>query len=286
MNRYEDLVQETLFNDHFRSRPITLETLSDVQLDEAHNIYTERFSGAADFVYIFIGDLDPDALERLVEQWIGGLPGGQTGETWVDRGMRSPVGREELSMEAGSEPLSVVTQVWTGTWDGSFEERYRLQSLASALEMKFTRSIREESGGTYSVAVYPQMNLMPVKDYRFIVRFSCNPERVEELTSDVQAIIDEWRNTAPELRYAADVSASQKRSLQENLERNGWWLGQIFFAVATGTDSDVLLNREALYNSLNPEVLNETAKRYLDDDNYLEIILYPENKGKLIEPEF
>jgi zinc protease len=189
--------------------------------------------------------------------------------------MRNVKGVKDVSLEAGSEPLSVVTQVWTGDWNGSFTERYRLQSLATALEMQFTRSIREDSGGSYSVGVYPQLNEAPVNDYRFIIRFSCAPERVEELTGKIRGIVDEWRRTPPEDKYAHDVTASQQRSLSENLERNNWWIGQISFAVSTGIDPEDMLNRRALYDSLTPELLRDTAGRYLDDENYVQAVLYP-----------
>ena len=276
MTIYEDLVWETLYDGHFRSRPITLERLGEADLDEALAIYSERFSGAGGFTYIFVGDLDTDELEPLVEQWIGGLPAGDADETWRDRRMRNLDGSKTVSMEAGAEPLSVVTQVWHGDWDGSFEERYRIQSLASALEMKLTKTIREESGGTYSVGVYPNISLTPHADYRFIIRYSCDPERVDELSARVKEIVDDWRKNPPEEKFAADIAASQRRSLAENLERNSWWLGQMVFAAATGTEPRDLLNRNSLYDTLNPELLSSTALRYLDDENYIEVVLYPD----------
>jgi zinc protease len=194
--------------------------------------------------------------------------------------MRNVQGVRDVSLEAGAEPVSVVTQVWTGDWDGSFVERYRIQSLASALEMRLTRAIREESGGTYSVSVFPHLSLRPHKDYRFFVQYSCDPERVEELSRMVKDVVETWRSTAPDEKFAADVTASQKRSLDENLERNSWWIGQIVFAVASEAEPKDLMNRYALYDSLTPEVLSAAANRYLNDESYVEAVLYPEEKAE------
>jgi len=273
---YSDLLWETLYDDHFRSRPLTQEKLSRANFDKALEIFSDRFSNASDFTYIIVGDFDPEVLRPLVERWIGGLPAGKSGEDWIDRGMRNVKGVKDVSLNAGTEPLSVVTQVWTGDWNGSFTERYRLQSLASALQMQFIRSVREDSGGSYSVGVYPQLSLVPVRDYSFIIRFSCAPERVEELTSQIKSLVDEWREAPPEAKYAADVTASQQRGLSENLERNSWWLGQISFAVSTEINPDEMLERRALYDTLTPELLQETARRYLNDENYVQVVLYPE----------
>jgi len=273
---YSDLLWETLYDDHFRSRPLTQAKLSRANFDKALEIFSDRFSNASDFTYIIVGDFDPEVLRPLVERWIGGLPAGKSGEDWIDRGMRNVKGVKDVSLNAGTEPLSVVTQVWTGDWNGSFTERYRLQSLASALQMQFIRSVREDSGGSYSVGVYPQLSVAPVNDYRFIIRFSCAPDRVDELTSQIKSLVDEWREAPPEAKYAADVTASQQRGLSENLERNSWWLGQISFAVSTEINPDEMLERRALYDTLTPELLQETARRYLNDENYVQVVLYPE----------
>ncbi len=99
---------------------------------------------------------------------------------------------------------------------------------------------------------------------------------MEELIQQVRLIIDEWRTTLPEEKFPVDVAASQQRSLSVNLERNGWWLGQMAFAVATETDPEELLDQRALYDTLTAELLRDTAGRYLDDENYVQVVLYPE----------
>ena len=273
---YGDLLWATLYDNHFRARPVTVDRLDEAELGDSLDIFSRRFEGAGDFTYIFVGDFEPDEFRPLVAKWLGGLPAGPEHEQWIDRGMKNTDGVHTVSLEAGKEPLSVVTQVWYGNWDGSFTSRYHLQSLASALEMKLTKVIREEFGGTYSISVTPHLNVNPRTDYRFLVQYSCDPARVDELTSRVDTVIRSWQNAAPEQRFASDVAASQRTSLSENLERNDWWLGQIAFAVATDTEPTDLMNRKRLYNSLSPDLLSESARRYLKEDSYVEAILYPD----------
>jgi len=210
-----------------------------------------------------------------VEQWIGGLPSGRSGENWTDRGMRYSEKAGRTSVEAGMEKLSIVTQIWTGDWDGSWTERYRIQSLAAALDMKLLRDIREESSGTYSIGVYPVMETEPISSYRIAVQFTCDPDRVDELTGKVKDEIDAFRRALPDEKFAHDVAESQHRSLSENLMRNNWWLGQMVFAIESDIDPETMMNRRALYDSLNVQVLQQAANRYFNDSSYKEIILFP-----------
>ena len=280
MTVYGDLLWQTIYNNHFRSRPVTADRLGEANLDDALGIYSERFRDAGDFTYVFVGDLDAETLESLAVRWLAGLPEAEENGGWIDRGMRNVLENKEISVEAGSEPLSVITQVWTGDWNGSYGERYKLQSLAAAMEMQLTKTIREDFGGTYSVGVFSNLTLTPVPDYRFFIQYSADPERVDELTSRVREIVDDWRSSPPAEKFAADVAANQRRRLSENINRNEWWKQQIVFAVTSGTSPEDLLNRTELYDSLNPEVLMETARRYLSDDNYIEAVLYPDPQAE------
>jgi len=273
--RYNDFVWETIFDGHPRSRPVTVDRFNEADMDRALEIFAERFAGAADFVFIIVGDFDPLVIEEAVGRWLGGLVAGYAGEGWVDHGIRTALGVRDAALEAGSEALSMVTHVWSGRWNGDFAERYKIQSLAASLEMAFTRVIRENVGGTYSIGVYPRLNVAPVRDYQFMIQYSCAPDRVEELSERVRSVVSQWRNGDVEEKYAADVSASQKKNLAENLEKNDWWLNQIVFSVATGVDYRKLLNRQALYDSLSAEMLSQTARNYLNDDNYTRVVLYP-----------
>ncbi len=276
MTLYQDMFWETIYDGHFRSKPLTADRLEEADLETALKFHSERFADASDFIYIFVGDVDPVTLQPLVEQWIASLPADDSNEVWKDNGMRAIEGSVAVSLEAGMEPLSIVTQSWNGIWGGSFNERYQIQSLASALEMKLLKIIREEYSGTYSVQVSPHIGTEPVADYRIIVRYSCDPERVAELTERVREIVDQWRTSPPEEKFAEDIAAAQRKSLRENLERNGWWLGQIAFAISSDEDYSDMLNRTALYDSLSTRMLNEAALRYMNDENYIEAVLYPD----------
>lgn len=272
---YNNFLWETIFDGHPRSKPVTVESFNKVDMDRALEIFAERFAGAADFVFVIVGDFDPPDIEEVVKRWLGGLVAGSADEGWIDRGMRSVPGVRDVSLEAGSEPLSIVTHVWSGQWNGNFAERYRIQSLAAALEMIFTQVIREDAGGTYSIGILPRLTMVPVKSYQFMIQYSCAPDRVEELSERVQAVVSQWKEEGVEEKYASDVAASQRRSYAENLEKNDWWLNQIVFSVATGVDYRELLNRQALYELLSAEVLRQTARKYLNDDNYIRVVLYP-----------
>ncbi|RLW68946.1 MAG: hypothetical protein B6D68_02780 [spirochete symbiont of Stewartia floridana] len=148
---YDELIN-TLYDGHYRMRPITIDRLSELDVDESFSIYSERFRHGGDFTYLFVGDFNPVSLESLSEKWLASLPASPVEETWRDHNVRYSKGNADVTVNAGSEPLSLVSQSWQGEWDGSFLEKYKMESLAAALEMALFETIREEYGGTYSIS--------------------------------------------------------------------------------------------------------------------------------------
>ncbi len=278
MTPYYDALTNTIYGGHYRMQPITIERLSELNLDDAFSIYSERFRHGGDFTYVFVGDFNPSSIESLSEKWLASLPASPVEEMWRDNNIRYFKDNADITVNAGSEPLSLVSQSWQGEWDGSPLERYKMESLAAALEMALLEAIREEDGGTYSIEVGLWAENIPVDEYFFGIQYSCAPERVDELSAHVIKVIDTWRSNSPEARYAESIAMAQRKNLKERLESNHWWSYIIQFALQTGTDPELLLNMVDIYDTLTPEMLQSTTVRYFDDDSYIRVIRNPKNE--------
>ena len=276
-NRFSDLVNETLYQDHFRVRDLEYEDYAQADLDEALRIYRQRFLDPSGFSYVFVGDFDLGEVAGLVEQWIASIPAEYGNETWQDRGVRLLGTGADVSLKAGNEPLSVVLQAWTGNWEGGFSEMHNMQSLAASLKLKLTEVMREEMGGTYGVVVWVDPSIRPVREYDFGVHFSCEPEKVETLSRVVLDTIGEWRESGPSDKLVENLVNIKRQDLGENLEDNYWLIGQVFMALHFGFSPEDMNDRAELYESLSAGVIQETARRYLNDGSYMRVVLYPES---------
>ena len=103
--------------DNVRSRPVTLESLEYTDLDKSLEIYQDRFADAEDFTFIFVGDIDLDTMQPLVERYLGGLPTTSRVETWRDLGVRPPTGVIDETVRKGLEPQSQTQLMFTGVFD-------------------------------------------------------------------------------------------------------------------------------------------------------------------------
>src|SRR6185369_10282429 len=79
-------LESILSQDHPRSKPMTVETLDQMNLDKSLAFYKDRFADASDFTFFFVGSFDPAVMKPLVEKYIASLPAAHRTETWKDVG--------------------------------------------------------------------------------------------------------------------------------------------------------------------------------------------------------
>lgn len=283
-NRASD--PSTLFADAFgrlawdedvRFRPWTLAHLDDLSLERSRAVHAERFGDAGDFTFAFVGAFDPDALAPLVEQWLGSLPAaGRTEEAGTRPGLRRSGVRTE-TLRAGTEPRAKVRIEFDSELDADgWLLRNRLQALSDILGVRLREELREERGGVYSVRTSGSSYTWPHPYVDVTVSFSCDPERVEELTEQVFAIAAELREAPVDEHYIADEITKRARGREEALRTNSFWLDGLLGALRRGEDPRELLTYDARNESLSAADVQEAAQRWLDPERYAMAVLLPE----------
>jgi zinc protease len=273
---FADTVSAVLTQHHPRTRPITPEAVDSLDLGRAYQFYRTRFADASDFVFIFVGALEPDSLRPLVELWLGGLPALRRGERWRDVGIQAPRGVVQRTVRKGLEPKSSTRMVFTGPFEYSRANRAALRGLASVLDIRLREELREALGGTYGVSVSAAPTRMPRQEYSFSVSFGSAPERADELVAAVLAQIDTLRTRGPAAADLAKVVEAEVRARETNLRQNNYWLSQLMFLAQTGEPAAPVVNPRGDADLLDAAAIQRAARRWLDSANYVRVTLLPE----------
>ena len=288
---FNDAINRIMTQDYVRSRPVTLEWLDHTDLDKSLAIYRDRFADASDFTFIFVGDIDLDDMRPLVERYLGGLPSTSRVETWRDLGVRPPRGVIEETVYKGLEPQARTRLIFTGPLDyGDRSQRIGIAAMVGILRGRLREALREELGGTYSVAVSSTFSWRPEGTYRLTISFGSDPERVEELLDAVYGEIERLQGSPPTEAEVNDVRQAQRRTWETNQESNYWWLNvldgryrYLLDQLDGGYPSgDRLLATLSIYgpslDALTPAGIQELA-RYFDLDNRVRVTLLPEQSN-------
>ena len=275
---FQDTLGLTLAQYNPRRYPWTAETLDKMDLDKSIKIYKNLFSDASGFTFIFVGNFDKDKIKPLIETYIGSLPATNSRLSWKDLNIYPPKGVISKEVRKGIEQKSTVNLTFTGPYTYDYQMNYDLQSTLAVLDIKLREIIREDKGGTYGVAVYPNIEKIPHQGYSITIQFGCSPARVNELTEDVMQVIDSLKNVPVDDIYITKIKETQKRETEVNLKENNFWLGKLHNYYINNLDLSQFLKDSERTDKFSKNNVMEVAKKYFDMNNYVKVILYPEKK--------
>lgn len=278
-NAFRDTLVVTLTQGHERRRPVTPETIKEINLDTAYEVFRDRFADASDFTFYLVGRFDVEEMKPLIRTYLGSLPSLQRGETWRDDGVRLPKGVIEKEVFRGMEPKSRVEIVFSGPFEWSLENRQHLSALVDMLRIKLREVMREDMGGTYGVGVNASRSRIPTESYSINISFGTDPERVEEMVQTVFTQIDSLQTYGTTEKYLTKVREADLRQHQENLKENSFWINSLAFYDEHGEDPKTTIKgSQAFLRRLTPEMIRADANKYLDRSNYVKVVLYPEGE--------
>ena len=268
---------ELLSQNHPRRRLLTEEMLTELDQDRIFAVYEDRFRDFSDFTFFLAGSFELDAIEPLVETWLGGLPSTGREETWRDVGVRTPRGRIERTVYKGLEEQSQVALVFSGSFEQSQLNRYRLDSMTSLLRERLRERLREELGGTYGANVSGGADRIPVPEFAVQILFGCDPDRVGEMLQAVDEEIARIRTEPATEEEVASIREQQRRARETAKETNGFWLGVLQTVYRFGEDPLTILEYERLFDELDADMIAEAAEDYLAGENLVQVLLMPES---------
>jgi zinc protease len=273
---FNDAVEDAVTQGHVRARPLTPALLPQMRLDTSLGFYRSRFADAADFTFVFVGTIDPDAMRPLVERYLASLPSLRTPERPRDVGIRPPERVVEREVRKGVDPRSQVSVVFSGPFQNDQTRRIILRAMAETLEGNLQRTLREDLGGTYGVSVSPSFRQWPRGEYRVTISFACDPARLDTLVTALFREIEQFKRTGPSTGQLSDQRLALARDLETNSSSNSYLLNQLTYKYQYGEDPGEIFRLPEFYAQITPPAIRDAAQMYLDTSRYVKVTLLPE----------
>ena len=277
---FEDTITVTMAQHHPRVKLMSPELLDSVDIHRALAIQKDRFADASGFTFFVVGSFTPDSLRPLVERYLASLPALNRNEKARDVGIRPPTGVVERTVRKGVEAKAQTQITFTGDCSYSYENRVVLSGLRDLLDIRLREALREDKGGTYGVGVDASCHHIPTDRYEITVSFGSAPDRVDELTKEVFAVIDSIKAGVVSDSNMTKIHELPIRAHETALKQNGSWIAAMADADEDGRDQRDFLRKPALVSAITREQLRDAARIYLRTNQYARFTLLPEGKAK------
>lgn len=275
---FQDQVTRVLSQDHPRASTFpTMEDIAKVDLDEAYEVYKERFADMDDFVFFLVGNFEVEAIKPHIETYLASLPATDREETFKDVGIRPPAEGLTKEFKKGTENKSQVQITIPGELKDE-KDRYLVRILSEALSIKLIENLREEISGVYSTRARASTFKYPYLGYSLNVSFSCSPDNVDTLIAATRIEMEKVLADGPTQEDVDKVKEQEKRDLEENLKQNRWWLNSLRSIYYNEREVGQMTEEKLMerIDGLTVEELKRVANDYINLDKQVTLILYPE----------
>lgn len=274
---FADTVQAVMANYHKRGMPTTLADIDKINLDKAYAFYKDRFADASGQTFVFVGNFDVEKIKPFVTTYLASLPSLNKNENFVDNGVNPPRGKISKTVKKGLEDKVTVQLLFHDDYVYNAENNVMLDALKAALDIKITERLREKESGVYSPGVSLSVQKNPTAHYYFTISFNCAKANVEKL---INAALEEVNAFAKNGVTAEDLQKFKSEELRQeelSLRENGYWLGYLTNRLKYGDNLEQVLGNTARINGVTVDATKAAAQKYLNGDNYIRLVLLPEN---------
>lgn len=272
---FQNEMTKILYNNP-RNVELNDETLAKADLATIERVYRDLFSDAAGARLTITGNVDPDAIKPLVEKYIGSIAKGKKADKInEDNIIRIVKGEVDETVKIPMEtPKSTVLQVYTAYMPVDTKTEVALEVANYVLDMIYTKTIREEEGGTYGVGTAMVGQRHPEQRVIIQVSFDTNPESAAKLRALATKGLKELAENGPELDKFNMAIENFKKNIPESRISNSYWSNNIDTYYRHGIDHDA--EYEAAVNSVTPEDVKAVLQAVLAQNNLIELTSAPQ----------
>ena len=228
MTAFRDNLMFAMYDNHPLVKRMKAEDYDKVDYAKGLKLFADRFKDANNFVFTFVGNIDPETFEPLVEQYIGSLKTKKNNETWT--GNVPVITDKDVTShytKAMENPKVTCYTIYNGDMEYNRKNQLTMQVLGDVMDIVYTEKIREDEGGTYGVGVQGNLNLRPKETFMFLIGFDTNKEMYEKLMGIAIAELQNVANQGPREQDLKKVKEFLVKKHAEDMESNRYWMSCI-----------------------------------------------------------
>ena len=274
--QFQQELNKTLYNNNPRVVDLNAEVVEKASLATIEKVYRELFKDAAGAKLTIVGNVDPEALKPMVEKYIGSIAKNKKARKINEANLihfaKGDVDRTvELVM---ATPKSTVFQVYSAYMPIDTKTQVALEVANYVIDMIYTKTIREDEGGTYGVGTAMAGQRIPIERAVIQITFDTNPEAAPKLIELAVKGLNDLAQNGPTEEQMSKAVENLKKNIPESRISNSYWMGALDNWYDFGIDSDK--EYEEAVNSVTAEDVKNVLKAILAQNNMVQVVSAPQ----------
>lgn len=270
----QDSINYVLYSNNPRIRPFKATQLPWVNYNKVLRMFHERFSNAADFTFLFVGNIDTTKAIPLIEKYIGSLPSTDKREEarevvpYINKLKAQKVFQQKMQT-----PKTEVQISYAGRMENTLRNRMRMSILSQILDMVYTETLRQQEGGTYGAQTSSNLMRHPKDQFTFYINFTTSADAWKRLVDRAKADLATIAKDGPDETMLRNAVSYMTKRHNDLVKTNAYWMEALTNYYAYGED-DYTPYFDFL-NSITAKDIKSAAKALVKAPSQIDIIMMP-----------
>lgn len=253
--------------------PLDVATIEKADYNEMLKMYHQAVANAAEYTFVFVGNIDEKTFKPLMEEYIASLPAKKVKKGNVKTLSSISLAQGDI-VDSFKQPMSSPATTVVNLFNGSnipfsVKNELLLSLLGDVLQIKLTESLREEMGGTYSPGAGAQLNPY-TGQWTVIYQFVTNSDILNKMVERADKEFKELTEKGASDKDFNKVKEAKIKQLEIGERTNGYWMNAI---TSNLNGFDFSKNRMETLKGLTLAELNAWMKNLYDGKNKIRVIM-------------
>lgn len=259
-----------------RRQALTADDVRAFDREQILKITHDLTANAADFYFIFVGNIDMNAFRPLAEQYLATLPADAAkvnNKLSKDPSLLIKDGTGVDTFTTKMEtPQTYVFFAQAAEIPYTAKERAVASIAGQILSNRLLKTVREDMGAVYSIGASGSLSRLPFKNATIQSSFPMKPEMKKEVLDFIAQELKAMESniTAEEVNKSLEFMIKEAK---EGKELNSEWLGAISATQINGVD--VFNGNVEMLPTITPADVMKFMKALRAADNYRIVVLDP-----------
>lgn len=256
--------------------------LQKLTMEEVYHAFQERFSSIKDYTFIVTGDFNTKELAPKIIRYISGLPA-------TSKKPSQAVDKPEFHLEKKNERIEFpnfnqvsVQLSFPFLANSTLKSKIIYKIISKALTEMIYDRLRK---GCYFPRAYGNWVDTSNGIFAFNIAFDSELGHEEILINNALEEFRDLRKNGVDQKWLKTTIENERRVYAQRIETSGYssfWEDYIKMKLETGENltTDVLQYEAMLTHFITVEDVNNTAKKYMSEDNLQQFLIIPENYDK------
>lgn len=272
---YNDAIAAARYGNNPRTAPTTMETLEKADYERIQAIYRQLFCGMNDCNVILVGNIDLQSLRPLLCRYVASLPAKNSVNSQRTAALPAvrKVDETLIYRRRQDTPYASVSIFYDFELPYEPKSDVMLKTFKLILQMMYTDTIREESGGAYHVSVNTELDGLKMPNALLKIAFRTDPQRYEELIPLVYEQLLRLAEHGPTQELLQKSKEFLLKAHRQQAQSNHYWLHILYNMVYRGADFDT--DYEKITEAVSAHDVQQLCAEIIAQKRRIEVTMLP-----------